>query len=93
VAQVGFDGLGGDEQGLGDLAILQPAGGHCGHAALAWGERFAPDPDNSAGAGAGGGELDPGSLAQRCGATRLGEPESAPERLACVGAMTGATQR
>jgi hypothetical protein len=40
VAEVRFDGLGGEKQALGDLAVGEAVGGEFGHAPLARGQRF-----------------------------------------------------
>src|SRR5450755_935948 len=64
VGEVPFDGPGGDEQVLGDLAVGQTVGGELGDAALAGCQRVEPAEDEPSGSPAGGDEFGAGPLGQ-----------------------------
>ena len=68
-----FDGAGGDEQVLGDVAVGQAGGGELGDAALAGGQRVEPAQDEPPGPPAGGDEVGAGPLGQRQRPAAVGE--------------------
>jgi hypothetical protein len=55
--EVTLDRAGGNEEGLGDLAVGETLAGELGNATLAGGQRVEPCEDNSAGARTGGANL------------------------------------
>jgi len=65
VREVPFDGPGGDEQVLGDLAVGQTGGGELGGAALAGRQRVESAEDEPPGPAAGGDEFGARPLGQR----------------------------
>jgi hypothetical protein len=73
VGEVGFDGLLGDEQPLGDLAVGLPGSGQIGDAQFAGGEGVAAAGRGAPGAGAGGEQFSQRAVLQGAGAALVGQ--------------------
>jgi hypothetical protein len=87
VGEVALDSPGGDEQGLGDLAVGEPFGGQLRYAALAGGECFEPAEQHPARLGSGGAQLGLGPSGQRGGAEAVGGVDGLAERVAGLAAL------
>jgi len=74
--EVGFDGLLGDEQALGDLPVGLAGRGQVGDAQLARGEGVAAAGGGSAGARAGREQLGERAVLQRAGAALMGQRQA-----------------
>src|SRR6266496_3800140 len=92
VGEVPFDGPGGDEQVLGDLAVGHAVGGELGDAALAGRQRVEPAEDEPPGSAAGGDEFGAGSLRQRDRPAAVGEVECNLEDFAAVCSLSRAPE-
>jgi len=86
---VAFDGPGGDEQVLGDLAVGEAGGGELGGAALAWGQRIESAEDEPPGSPAGGNQFGAGPLGQGVRAVAMGEVERAAKDGAAFRLLSG----
>src|SRR4051794_39398778 len=85
VAQVPLDGLHGDEERLGDLAVGEALGRELSHAALARGQGRGALPARAAGLGARGDELLADAAGEGGGSGGGGEVERAAQAVAGVG--------
>ena len=92
-AEVSLDRVLGQEEGLRDLAVGHPLGGHSCDAQLGGGEGAAAFGRVSARARTGGDELVVGAYCNGVGAAGTGQLERLSERLARFGAPTGAADR
>jgi hypothetical protein len=92
VGEVPFDGAGGDEQVLGDVAVGQAGRGELGDAALAGCQRVEPAQDEPPGSSAGGDEFGAGLFGQRERPAAVGEVERGPEDLAALCPVSGPPQ-
>jgi hypothetical protein len=88
VGEMSFDGPGGDEQVLGDVAVGQ-AGGELGDAAFAGCRRVEPAEDEPPGPPAGGDEFGAGPLGQRQRGAAVGEVERGPQDVPAFGPVSG----
>jgi hypothetical protein len=84
VAKVGFDGLAGHEERLGDFTVGLAAGGEFGDPALAGSEGLEAGEHLSAGACARGGELLAGFGGEGCRAAAMREVQRRTEVLSCL---------
>ena len=92
VGEVPFDGPGGDEQVLGDVAVGQADGGELGDAALAGCQRVESAQDEPSGSPAGGDEFGTGSLRQRDRPAATGEVECDTEDVPAFCSLSGAPE-
>ena len=87
-----LDSSGGDEQGLGDLAVSETLGGQLGDAALTGGECFEPAKQHPARLGSGGAQLGLSPSGQRRRVEAVGDVDGLAEQLADLDAVVAATQ-
>ena len=80
VPEVHLDGLDGDEQGLGDIAVAHGGGGHGGDAVLGRGQGVHSAYPGPADAGAGGHQLLGGTVAEGGGAGLAGDGQGGLKR-------------
>ena len=92
VSEVPFDGAGGDEQVLGDVAVGQAFGGELGDAALAGCQRVEPAEDQPPWPAAAGDQFGAGPLGQRQRPAVVSEVERGPEDLAAFCPVSGPAQ-
>ena len=90
--EMDFDGLGGHEQGLSDVAVGLALGREPGHPALAGGEGIHAGAADTPGTCPGRRELVDGLLSHRGGAEADGQVEPRAQRLAGLGAVGGPAQ-
>ncbi len=90
--QVGFHGLDGDEQALGDLAVAVAVEGKQGDATLGRGEGVDTGDRGPARPDADGVQFGAGALGQRPGVHAVGEREAVAQRLSALLALPGAPQ-
>src|SRR5829696_1413913 len=90
--EVCLDGLYGQKELLGDLAVGEASGGHLRNPPLTGGQALDPDGDEARQLLAGSPELAVGALGEREGAAAPGELEAGAQRLPGVPSVAGSPQ-
>ena len=93
VAEVRFDGFGGDEQRLGDLGGGESLRGHVGDAGFGGGERVAAGEHRPSWARSGSQQFVASAVAERVRPALVSQGEALAERLTGVGSVSVASKR
>jgi hypothetical protein len=91
--EVALDRAGGDEEGLGDLAVCQALAGELGDAAFAGGQRVESSENDPPWARTGGAELGLGVSGEASGSRLVGAVECLAEQLSRLGTAIAPTEQ